>query len=133
MSELAIAPRVDLLLTRLDSWAERGLARRLAMKVGVTVTGPVVVLAGVAMLVLPGPGLVVIAAGLALLALEYPWARHLLAGLGHLLARARRATLPKDASPLRRTVGVAMIGAFLLAGFLCTTAITAVLGAHAIL
>lgn len=35
-------------------------------------------LAGIAMLVLPGPGIVVSAAGLAILAKEYPWAHKLL-------------------------------------------------------
>jgi tellurite resistance protein TerC len=48
--------------------------RRLLVGVG----GGVVLLAGAAMLVLPGPGLVVIAAGLALLASEFLWARRLL-------------------------------------------------------
>jgi hypothetical protein len=70
------------LLERLDSWAARGIARALVVKVVVTVAGPPVVLAWSAMLVLPGPGLVVMAAGLALLALEYPWARRVLALLG---------------------------------------------------
>jgi hypothetical protein len=36
---------------------------------------------GVAMLVLPGPGLAVIALGLAVLATEYDWAARLLAGV----------------------------------------------------
>jgi hypothetical protein len=34
--------------------------------------------AGLAMLVLPGPGLLTLAAGMAILALEFPWARRLL-------------------------------------------------------
>lgn len=42
------------------------------------VVGFTVLLAGVAMLVLPGPGIVVIMLGLALLAAEYVWARRLL-------------------------------------------------------
>ena len=40
--------------------------------------GVVVVLAGLAMLALPGPGLLVIAAGLGVLALEFAWAERLL-------------------------------------------------------
>jgi hypothetical protein len=47
-------------------------------RVGVTIAGFVVVLAGVAMLVLPGPGIIVIIAGLAILATEYVWAQRLL-------------------------------------------------------
>ncbi len=133
MSEATVAPRVDVLLDRLDSWADRGLARRLLMKVGVTVAGPLVVLAGIAMLVLPGPGLVVIAAGLAVLALEYPWARHVMGALARTLARAREIVLPRGASRPRRVLGLAIIAGFLVAGFLCTTAITAVVGAHTVL
>jgi Putative transmembrane protein (PGPGW) len=48
-----------------------------AWRVGIAITGGAVVLAGVAMLVLPGPGFLAIAAGLALLALEFDAAREL--------------------------------------------------------
>jgi uncharacterized protein (TIGR02611 family) len=44
----------------------------------VIAAGSAVTLAGVAMLVLPGPGLLAIAAGLAILATEFAWARGLL-------------------------------------------------------
>jgi uncharacterized protein (TIGR02611 family) len=44
----------------------------------VVLGGFVVVLAGLAMLVLPGPGLPVLAVGLAVLALEFVWAEILL-------------------------------------------------------
>jgi uncharacterized protein (TIGR02611 family) len=47
-------------------------------RVGVTIAGFAVLLAGLAMLVLPGPGIVVILAGLAILATEYVWAQRLL-------------------------------------------------------
>ncbi len=43
--------------------------------VAVTIVGLVLILAGVAMLVLPGPGLLVIIAGLAVLATQYTWAQ----------------------------------------------------------
>jgi uncharacterized protein (TIGR02611 family) len=42
------------------------------------VIGATVLISGVAMLVLPGPGLLVIVAALAILATEFAWARHLL-------------------------------------------------------
>ena len=51
---------------------------RNSKRVAVTIAGFVVVLAGAAMLVLPGPGLLVIIAGLAILATEYIWAQRLL-------------------------------------------------------
>lgn len=47
-------------------------------RVVITIMGITVVLAGIAMLVLPGPGWVAIIAGLAILATEYIWARRLL-------------------------------------------------------
>jgi TerC family integral membrane protein len=51
---------------------------RAAWRVIVLVVGGTVLLIGVAMLVLPGPGLVVAPAGLAILATEFLWARRLL-------------------------------------------------------
>jgi tellurite resistance protein TerC len=50
---------------------------RLAWRVIICVIGTTVLLLGVAMLVLPGPGLLVILASLAILASEFAWARHL--------------------------------------------------------
>ena len=63
---------------------------RNSKRVAVTIAGFVVVLAGLAMLVLPGPGLLVIIAGLAILATEYVWAQRLLR-----IAK-ERATQAKD-------------------------------------
>ena len=54
----------------------RGVWRQ-TWRAGVALVGGLVVLAGVVMLVLPGPGLLTIAAGLALLALEFEAARDL--------------------------------------------------------
>ena len=55
------------------------LTLRAAKRVVVLVVGGTVLLIGVAMLVLPGPGLLVAPAGLAILATEFVWARRLLA------------------------------------------------------
>ncbi len=55
------------------------LTLRAAKRVVVLVIGGTVLLVGVAMLVLPGPGLIVAPAGLAILATEFVWARRLLA------------------------------------------------------
>jgi uncharacterized protein (TIGR02611 family) len=43
--------------------------------VGVAILGTVLLLGGIALLVLPGPGFVLIAAGLAILATRFEWAR----------------------------------------------------------
>ena len=64
MHDTSLPPRARRLLTRIDAWSSGGRVRAMTVRVGVTVLGPLVVLAGLAMLVLPGPGLVVIALGL---------------------------------------------------------------------
>ena len=46
-----------------------------ARRIAISIVGGTVLLIGVAMLVLPGPGLVVIPLGLAILGLEFAWAR----------------------------------------------------------
>ena len=50
-------------------------AHRTAKRIAIGVLGMAVILAGVAMIVLPGPALLVIPAGLAILGIEYAWAR----------------------------------------------------------
>ena len=57
---------------------ERHLERNRILRIVFAFFGFIVVLAGVAMLVLPGPGLLVIAVGLGILALEFAWAERLL-------------------------------------------------------
>lgn len=56
--------------------------------IGITIAGGVLILAGVAMLVLPGPGLLVIIGGLAILATQYAWAQR---ALEKARERARKA------------------------------------------
>jgi tellurite resistance protein TerC len=55
------------------------LSLRNAKRLVVLVVGGTVLLVGIAMLVLPGPGILVVAAGLVLLGTEFAWARRLLA------------------------------------------------------
>jgi hypothetical protein len=92
-----------------------------------------VVLAGLAMLVLPGPGLVVIALGLALLALEHDWARRVLHLGARGLARARRTALPTGGSRRRRAVGVLATGGVLALTTAATAAATTYLGSVTLL
>lgn len=56
----------------------RSAAWGLATKIGVGVVGILLIIAGIIMCVIPGPGLLTIFAGLALLATEFPWARRLM-------------------------------------------------------
>ncbi len=62
------------LAERREAHAQRGRIYRIAF----AVAGATVTLAGVAMLVTPGPAFVVIPIGLAMLALEFAWAERLL-------------------------------------------------------
>ena len=63
---------------------------RSSKRIAVLVVGLALVAAGLAMLVLPGPGIVVIIAGLAVLATEFVWAEKM-------LVRAKdHATTAKD-------------------------------------
>jgi uncharacterized protein (TIGR02611 family) len=68
-------------------------------RVAVTIVGFAVLVAGVAMLVLPGPGLLVIIAGLAILATEYVWAQRLLAKAKEKAEQAKNAVLRKKDEP----------------------------------
>ena len=52
-----------------------------ARRIIVLVVGSIVLLAGLAMLVLPGPGILGVVAGVAILASEFPWARRWLTKL----------------------------------------------------
>jgi uncharacterized protein (TIGR02611 family) len=58
----------------------------------IALIGGTVVLIGLAMLVLPGPGTVVIAGGLAILATEFFWARRALRNAKCAVAKVRRKT-----------------------------------------
>lgn len=78
-------------------------AYRQVQRVFVFVAGTTLVLVGVALLVLPGPGLLTIAGGLALLGTEFVWARRWLrrlhSGSRSLAHKAGRVLAAKAASP----------------------------------
>jgi hypothetical protein len=64
---------------------------RNSKRVAVSVVGGVLVLAGLALLVLPGPGIVVVAIGFAVLGTEYAWAAAALERTKRTAERAGRA------------------------------------------
>jgi uncharacterized protein (TIGR02611 family) len=53
------------------------IVKKHGKRAGIFVVGWIIVLAGVAMLVLPGPGLLVVIAGLSVLGIEFAWAAKL--------------------------------------------------------
>ncbi|WP_218005891.1 PGPGW domain-containing protein [Actinomadura hibisca] len=72
---------------------------RLVRKVAVAVTGGALIVVGLLLMVLPGPGLVVLFAGLGLLGTEFPAARRLSDRLtGYVRAVWHRVRPPKKAA-----------------------------------
>lgn len=67
------------------------IVRRVTSVVAVSVIGSVLIVAGLVMLVTPGPGLVAIIAGLAVWAREFRWAHRLLDRAKARLVEARAA------------------------------------------
>ena len=68
-------PRI---VQRLEAQRERHRQRSFLVRMLYTIVGFAVLIAGLLMLVLPGPALIVIPIGLALLSLEFVWAEGLL-------------------------------------------------------
>ncbi len=85
-------------------------------KIIVTVIGGLLVVAGLVMMPLPGPGIVVVVAGIGVLAAEYAWARRALSATKEkaeeaqqeAVATAPRTTLTFLTTTVALAVGVAM-------------------------
>jgi hypothetical protein len=69
--------------------------RRNGRRVGVTIAGFAVLLAGVVLLVLPGPGWLLIFLGLGILSTEYVWAQRMLATAKRKAEEAKDVVLRK--------------------------------------
>jgi tellurite resistance protein TerC len=100
------APRhrwADKLAAKRETYKQRGKLYRLLF----ITTGAIVTVAGIAMLVLPGPALLVIPVGLAMLAMEFAWAEHM---LEKALEQAEKAqTTAKEASAAQKVLtGIAV-------------------------
>jgi uncharacterized protein (TIGR02611 family) len=77
---------------------------RSGKRIAVTVVGFAVLIAGVVMMVTPGPGILVILAGLAILASEWAWAER---ALDRAKVAGKAAVQSATASPLRIALSVA--------------------------
>ena len=100
---------------RARAWARRRRATHVLWQAGVLVVGFGLVVAGLAMLVLPGPGWAAIILGLVVLASEYVWARRLLEPVRRWAQRAANAAL--DPRVRRRNVVIAAAVLLLIGGF----------------
>jgi len=67
-----------------------------AKRLVIVVTGFTILLAGLAMIVLPGPAIIIIPAGLGILATEFIWARNLLSKI-HNKRSVKGETYAKEA------------------------------------
>ncbi len=76
-----VLARIRRRVTRLRSWVHARPGGAQAWRVGVALTGLVVIIVGVVLLALPGPGWLVVFAGLGIWATEFDWARSLLANV----------------------------------------------------
>jgi uncharacterized protein (TIGR02611 family) len=78
--------------------------RHLLFRILFAMAGSAVLLAGIVMLVTPGPAFILIPLGLAMLALEFTWAERLLdRALHHAESAQRKAA---ESSPAERILGV---------------------------
>jgi uncharacterized protein (TIGR02611 family) len=75
---------------------------RSSRRIAVSVIGAVFVTAGLAMLVLPGPGILVVAIGFAILGTEYAWAAAALERTKRTAAHAGRLAKDGALSAVRR-------------------------------
>jgi uncharacterized protein (TIGR02611 family) len=80
------------IIQRLQARRERHLARSRLYRTVFILVGFTVLLGGIAMLVLPGPGLLVIVVGLTILAVEFAWAERMLERTITRMERARKVT-----------------------------------------
>jgi uncharacterized protein (TIGR02611 family) len=94
------------LIERVRARRARHRQRNRLVRLGFALVGFVVVLAGIVMLVTPGPGIAVIILGLTILALEFAWAER---SLERLVDRAERAVdQVTKGSPVRRAAVLAV-------------------------
>jgi uncharacterized protein (TIGR02611 family) len=104
---------------RVRSWP----GGRLTWRIGVTIAGAAVIVAGVILLPLPGPGWLIIFGGLGILATEYMWAARLLQRMRSLVRGWTdwAARQPLWVRLVIGVVGLVVVGGIVLAGWYLTT------------
>ena len=84
---------------------ERHIQRSMPYRVAFMVLAFVVLLGGIALIPLPGPGWAIVFVGLGMLALEFKWAEKLMEKVLDRLEGAKEAA--ENASPAQKAIGVA--------------------------
>ncbi|AJT68321.1 TIGR02611 family protein [Streptomyces chattanoogensis] len=102
--------------SRAPHFIKRSRPLHLSWQVGVFVVGLAVVVAGVIMLPLPGPGWLVIFAGMAIWATEFVWAQLVLRWTKRKVTEAAQKAL--DPKVRRRNIILTVIGVVIIAALL---------------
>ncbi len=84
---------------------ERHVQRSMPYRVAFVVLAFAILLGGIALIPLPGPGWAIVFVGLGMLALEFKWAENLMEKVLDRLEGAKEAA--ENASPLQKAIGVA--------------------------
>jgi uncharacterized protein (TIGR02611 family) len=113
-------PRRSHLAEKLARRRERHLQRSKAYRIAFTLLAFLILLGGLALVPLPGPGWAIVFVGLGMLALEFKWAERLMEKiLNRLQAAQERA---RNASPMQKALGIVAtvvgIAAFVTAAIL---------------
>lgn len=91
---------------------------RLALKVVIAILGAIVVIVGIALIPLPGPGWLIVLAGLAIWAVEFVWARSLL-GFTRDRLRSWTSWIRRQSLPVQLLIGA--IGLLFVAAIVLLT------------
>ena len=83
---------------------ERHIQRSMPYRVGFMIVAFAVLLGGIALIPLPGPGWAIVFVGLGMLALEFKWAENLMEKILDRLEGAKDAA--ENASPAQKALGV---------------------------
>lgn len=110
------APAEQPLGSRAPHFIKRSRPLHLSWQVGVFVVGLAVVVAGVIMLPLPGPGWLVIFGGMAIWATEFVWAQLVLRWTKRKVTEAARKAL--DPKVRRRNITLTTVGLVIIAALL---------------
>lgn len=111
-------PQIDLPWNRrFRSWLRRNWLLDTAWRIGVFLAGTTLLVVGVILLVLPGPGWAMIALGLIVLASEYMWAQRLLHPIRSKMAQAKaKAQDPQYRTHMRVASAVLVLGVCMILG-----------------
>ncbi|GAB2959034.1 TIGR02611 family protein [Streptomyces pseudoechinosporeus] len=102
--------------SRAPGFVRRHRALQMGWRIGVFVVGLAVIVTGVILLPLPGPGWLVIFAGMALWGTEFVWAQRVLRWTKRRVAEAARRAM--DPRVRRRNVALISVGAAVCAALL---------------